>query len=77
MRFIVFCAKEMKKQEEDHLKTFNELMLKTGARPTLLQPIAKIGGFILGAAGAKLFGPAGAMMVTEAVETAVGQHYNE
>ena len=45
-------------------------------RPTILSDIAKVAGFGLGAVTA-LMGKEAAMACTEAVETIIGEHYNE
>ena len=41
--------KKMANQEEEHLKTFNKIMIEKGVRPTILSPLWNIGGFVLGA----------------------------
>ena len=45
-------------------------------RPTLLSGVAKVAGFGLGAVTA-LMGKEAAMACTEAVETVIGEHYEE
>jgi ubiquinone biosynthesis monooxygenase Coq7 len=66
----------MLEQEKHHLNTFNEMIGLNGVRPTALRPVWHVAGFMLGSMSA-LLGKEGAMMCTEAVETVIGQHYNE
>ncbi|OLY79553.1 5-demethoxyubiquinone hydroxylase, mitochondrial [Smittium mucronatum] len=66
---------DMKEQEKVHLNSFNKKIGRFNARPTVLQPISAIGGFALGVFTAML-GPKAAMACTEAVETSIGNHYN-
>lgn len=63
-------------QELEHLRAFNDLLLRHDARPTVLQPLCNAGGWVLGAITA-LMGPSSAMACTEAVESVIGAHYNE
>jgi ubiquinone biosynthesis monooxygenase Coq7 len=64
----------MQSQEERHLKSFDEMMVERGVRPTLLQPVWTVAGYALGAATA-LIGPRAAMACTAAVETEIDRHY--
>jgi ubiquinone biosynthesis monooxygenase Coq7 len=64
----------MQSQEERHLKSFDEMMVERGVRPTLLQPVWTVAGYALGAATA-LMGPRAAMACTAAVETEIDRHY--
>jgi ubiquinone biosynthesis monooxygenase Coq7 len=66
----------MQSQEERHLKSFDEMMIERGVRPTLLQPLWSHAGYWLGAATA-LMGPSAAMACTAAVETEIDRHYSE
>ncbi|HEX8063625.1 MAG TPA: demethoxyubiquinone hydroxylase family protein [Allosphingosinicella sp.] len=66
----------MQSQEERHLKTFDEMMVERGVRPTLLQPIWNVAGHALGAATA-LMSPSAAMACTAAVETEIDRHYSD
>lgn len=66
----------MQSQEERHLKTFDEMMVERGIRPTLLQPVWRVAGHALGAATA-LMGPNAAMACTAAVETEIDRHYSD
>lgn len=67
--------KQMWEEEKEHLATFNKLMVKHRARPTVLLPLWNIAGFALGA-GSALLGKEGAMACTVAVESVIGEHYN-
>ena len=66
--------KRMADQEEEHLKTFNKMMVEKGVRPTLLSPLWNIGGFVLGATTAFISTEA-AMACTVAVEEVIDKHY--
>ena len=68
--------KHMKEQEKVHVNRFNELLPMTNTRPSILLPLWKVGGYILGATTA-FAGKEMAMVCTEAVETSIGQHYND
>jgi ubiquinone biosynthesis monooxygenase Coq7 len=67
---------KMYEQEQHHLKVFEQILPNTRTRPSLLRPFWELGGFILGASTA-LMGKNAAMACTEAVETVIGQHYND
>jgi len=66
----------MQSQEERHLRTFDEMMVERGVRPTLLQPVWNVAGHALGAATA-LMSPSAAMACTAAVETEIDRHYSD
>ncbi|XP_074866644.1 NADPH-dependent 3-demethoxyubiquinone 3-hydroxylase, mitochondrial isoform X2 [Carettochelys insculpta] len=66
---------QMWDQEKDHLKKFNELMVRFRVRPTILLPFWNVTGFALGA-GTALLGREGAMACTVAVEESIAEHYN-
>ena len=66
----------MQSQEERHLRTFDEMMIERGVRPTLLQPVWRVAGHALGAATA-LMSPNAAMACTAAVETEIDRHYSD
>lgn len=68
------AVRAMAKQEAEHLKAFDKLMVERRARPTALQPLWHVAGFALGAATA-LLGPRAAMACTVAVEEAIDEHY--
>jgi ubiquinone biosynthesis monooxygenase Coq7 len=65
---------EMEAGEQDHLKTFDELLAERKVRPTLLSPLWNVAGFGLGAATA-LMGEKAAMACTAAVEDVIEKHY--
>lgn len=44
----IFFLKEMKEQEQEHLETFNKLIVEKRVRPTALLPLWNIAGFALG-----------------------------
>ncbi len=67
--------KHMWEQEVNHLTRFNALAAKHRVRPTLLTPIWQCAGLALGSCTA-LLGTKAAMACTEAVETVIGEHYN-
>ena len=66
----------MQAQEEHHFKTFDEMLVERGIRPTLLQPVWRVAGHALGAATA-LMSPNAAMACTAAVETEIDRHYSD
>lgn len=66
----------MWEQEKKHLQVMNKLQHQHGVRPTALWEVARVAGFGLGALTA-VMGKEAAMACTEAVETAIGEHYNE
>ncbi len=66
----------MLQQEEKHLAVMNKLQLQHNVRPTIFAEAAKVAGFGLGAVTA-LMGKESAMACTEAVETVIGEHYDE
>lgn len=63
-------------QEKKHLEVMNRLQVQHGVRPTVLWEVAKVAGWGLGAVTA-LMGKEAAMACTEAVETVIGEHYDE
>lgn len=63
-------------QEKKHLSKFDELVAQHRVRPTLLRPLWEVAGFALGA-GTALMGREAAMACTEAVETVIGNHYDD
>jgi len=73
---VLIGAQEMWDQEKKHLYVMNKLQVQHRARPTLLINVAQVAGFGLGAITA-LMGPEAAMACTEAVESVIGEHYNE
>ncbi|KAI0340193.1 COQ7 protein [Trametopsis cervina] len=67
---------DMWEQEKKHLSVMNKLQLQHRVRPTMLWDVAKVAGFGLGAVTA-LMGKEAAMACTEAVETVIGEHYDD
>ncbi|KAI9005343.1 ubiquinone biosynthesis protein Coq7, partial [Gaertneriomyces semiglobifer] len=63
-------------QEKVHLKAFDDILGDNRVRPTALRPLWEAAGYALGA-GTALIGKEAAMACTEAVETVIGQHYND
>ncbi|GJJ11995.1 hypothetical protein Clacol_006233 [Clathrus columnatus] len=63
-------------QEKKHLAVMNKLQLQHDVRPTVLWEVAKAFGFGVGAVTA-LMGKEAAMACTEAVETVIGEHYDD
>ena len=63
-------------QEKKHLIVMDRLQAQHRVRPTILSDVAKVAGFGLGAMTA-LMGKEAAMACTEAVETVIGEHYDE
>ncbi|KXN87743.1 Ubiquinone biosynthesis protein coq7 [Leucoagaricus sp. SymC.cos] len=67
---------EMWDQEKKHLSVMNKLQIQHRVRPTLFSDVAKVAGFGLGAITA-VMGREAAMACTEAVETVIGEHYDD
>jgi ubiquinone biosynthesis monooxygenase Coq7 len=67
--------KHMYDQEAGHFKTFNELLARHRIRPTVMYPVWKVAATALGWSTA-VMGREAAMACTEAVETEIGDHYN-
>ncbi|KAH7930904.1 COQ7-domain-containing protein [Leucogyrophana mollusca] len=67
---------DMWDQEKRHLVVMDKLQVQHRIRPTILADVAKAAGFALGAATA-LMGKEAAMACTEAVETVIGEHYDD
>jgi len=65
----------MKEQELNHLKAFEDWVVKDRVRPTLFQPLWHIAGYALGV-GTALLGEKAAMACTVAVEEVIDQHYD-
>ena len=66
----------MKDQEQEHLDTFNHLLVENDTRPTVLLPLWNVMGFGLGVTSA-IMGEKAAMACTIAVEEVIGEHYAE
>lgn len=67
--------KHMYDQEAGHFKTFNHLLAKHRVRPTAMYPIWQAASTFLGWSTG-VMGREAAMACTEAVETEIGNHYN-
>lgn len=63
-------------QERVHLELFSDLVGEHRVRPSLFRPIWEVAGFAVGA-GTALMGKEAAMACTEAVETVIGEHYDD
>ncbi len=70
----VKLVEEMKAQEDAHFDYFNQEIIAKRVRPTIMQPLWKIGGFGLGFFTAILDKKA-AMCCTVAVEEVIDEHY--
>ncbi|KAJ3339100.1 ubiquinone biosynthesis monooxygenase Coq7 [Gonapodya sp. JEL0774] len=66
----------MLQQEVVHLAEFEKLLGEYRTRPSALRPLWEAAGFALGAVTAAM-GKEAAMACTEAVETVIGEHYND
>ena len=66
----------MAEQEQEHIETFEKLILKNHVRPTALLPLWNVAGYLLGASTA-LMGEKSAMACTVAVETVIAEHYKK
>ncbi|KAG4306257.1 hypothetical protein PORY_000245 [Pneumocystis oryctolagi] len=73
---VAHVIMDMWNQEKKHLETFEKLLLEHKVKPTILKHLCKTLGFMLGA-GTALLGPKSAMACTEAIETVIGEHYND
>ena len=67
---------QMSDQEQEHIETFEKLIIKNRVRPTVLLPIWNIAGYLLGVSTA-LMGKKAAMACTVAVESVIGEHYKK
>jgi 3-demethoxyubiquinol 3-hydroxylase len=63
-------------QEAGHFKIFNELLARHRIRPTVMYPVWRLAATALGYSTA-FMGREAAMACTEAVETEIGEHYNQ
>ena len=71
--------KELKKissEEKVHLEYFQEQILKNRTRPTIMQPLWKVGGTALGLVSS-LLGEKYVHACTEAIESTIVDHYQE
>jgi ubiquinone biosynthesis monooxygenase Coq7 len=69
-------VKHMKKQEDVHFEYFDAEIKRQKIRPTLMQPLWRVGGFALGFLTA-LADKKAAMTCTTAVEETIDEHYQE
>lgn len=69
-------VKHMKEQEDVHFDYFDGEIKRQKIRPTIMQPIWKVGGFALGFFTA-LIDKKAAMACTTAVEETIDHHYQE
>lgn len=67
---------EMWDQEKVHLARFDDLIGHHRVRPSLLRPMWEVAGFAVGY-GTAMIGKEAAMACTEAVETVIGNHYDD
>ena len=65
---------EMEGHEAAHLAAFDATLAERGVRPTVLTPMWRAAGFLLGA-GTALMGEKAAHACTEAVESVIERHY--
>ena len=68
--------KHMADQEQEHIETFEKLIVKNRVRPTIFLPLWNVAGFMLGASSA-IMGKKASMACTVAVETVIGNHYKK
>ncbi|KAL7418555.1 ubiquinone biosynthesis monooxygenase Coq7 [Cryptotrichosporon argae] len=69
-------VEEMWENERHHLRVMTKLVEQHRVRPTLLYPLWETMAWGLGA-GTALMGKEAAMACTEAVETVIGEHYDD
>ena len=67
---------EMWSTEKKHLEVMRALLRQHNVRPSLLLPVWSVAGRVLGGVTA-LLGPRSAMACTEAVESVIGEHYDD
>ena len=68
--------KHMADQEQEHIETFDRLIVEQRVRPTIMMPIWNLAGYALGMTTA-LMGKKAAMACTVAVEDVIGKHYEK
>ncbi|KAI8911093.1 ubiquinone biosynthesis protein COQ7 [Gorgonomyces haynaldii] len=69
-------TKHMLEQEQKHLRGLDEILASTRTRPSVLRPVWEAAGYTLGIVTG-LMGKEACMACTEAVETVIGEHYND
>ncbi|SJX65980.1 related to Ubiquinone biosynthesis protein COQ6 and COQ7 [Sporisorium reilianum f. sp. reilianum] len=67
---------DMWQMEKKHLEVMRALLRQHNVRPSLLLPVWSVAGRVLGGVTA-LLGPRSAMACTEAVESVIGEHYDD
>lgn len=72
----VELVKHMKEQEDVHFDYFNKEISAQKIRPTVMQPLWKVGGFALGFLTG-LIDKRAAMCCTTAVEEVIDEHYQQ
>lgn len=72
----VQAIRRMAEQEQEHFAHFDRMVKERGVRPTALEPVWRVAGFVLGAATA-LMGEKAAMACTAAVEEVIDGHYRK
>lgn len=71
---VADVVRQMAAQEQEHMDTFDALLLARKIRPTALAPLWSVAGFSLGAVTA-LMGEKAAFACTVAVEEVIDDHY--
>ncbi len=66
----------MYRQEQLHLKFFEQEVRMRKTRPTLLLPLWHVGGYCMGFV-TSLMGKKSAMLCTQSVEEVIGKHYED
>ena len=69
-------VEEMRVQEVEHFDFFDAEIIRQKLRPTLMQPVWKVGGFALGFLTA-IIDKKAAMLCTAAVEEVIDEHYQD
>lgn len=73
---IAPTLRHMLEQEQEHLKKFDELLVKNKTRPSALIPLWHVAGLALGV-GSALLGEKAAMACTVAIEETIDEHYRK
>ena len=76
LKHSIELIEHMKQQEDVHFDYFDKQISEHKIRPTIMQPIWKVGGFALGFITA-LINEKAAMCCTTAVEEVIDDHYQE
>lgn len=75
-KYLRPILQEMWDQEKEHLARFDHLVGQHRVRPSLLRPLWEVAGYAVGF-GTAMLGKEAAMACTEAVETVIGNHYDD